>query len=146
MALLCALIPICQPMPDASRLQRSEIRPGVMRRASSRDALISDLCLLSSELLPWPGGHSAGAPPDPIPNSAVKPRRAQGTAVLTVGERVVARPSQQFFPDLRRGRGPCSGLSIGARWPLGWGRGSNPVQTDQPRSSPATRFPDDQFF
>ena len=30
--------------------------------------------------------ESAGAPPDPIPNSAVKPRRAHGTASQDVGE------------------------------------------------------------
>src|ERR671919_2901284 len=46
--------------------------------------------------LSWPGDHSARAPPDPIPNSAVKPRRAQGTALLRVGERVVARPTQRL--------------------------------------------------
>jgi hypothetical protein len=27
-----------------------------------------------------PGGHGEGAPPDPIPNSAVKPLSADGTA------------------------------------------------------------------
>src|SRR4051794_41828026 len=37
-----------------------------------------------------PGGHSAGAPPDPVPNSAVKPRRAHGTASQDAGERVAA--------------------------------------------------------
>jgi hypothetical protein len=46
-------------------------------------------------LLPRPGDHSVRAPPDPIPNSAVKPHRAQGTALLRVGERVVARSSQK---------------------------------------------------
>ena len=28
----------------------------------------------------WPGGHSEGATPDPIPNSAVKTLSADGTA------------------------------------------------------------------
>ena len=32
------------------------------------------------------GGHSARETPDPIPNSAVKPRRADGTASQDVGE------------------------------------------------------------
>jgi hypothetical protein len=96
----------CDPCPTLhdSRGRRSEVRKGPdpgRHDARRISRLFSDLCSLSSELLPWPGGHSAGAPPDPIPNSAVKPRRAQGTAVLTVGERVVARPSQQFFPEFR---------------------------------------------
>jgi hypothetical protein len=96
----------CDPCPTLhdSRGRRSEVRKGPdpgRHDARRISRLFSDLCSLSSELLPWPGGHSAGAPPDPIPNSAVKPRRAQGTAVLTVGERVVARPSQQFFPEIR---------------------------------------------
>ena len=33
-----------------------------------------------------PGGHGEGPPPDPIPNSAVKPLRADGTASQDVGE------------------------------------------------------------
>jgi hypothetical protein len=49
-----------------------------------------------------PGDHSAREPPDPIPNSAVKPCCAQGTALLRVGERVVARPSEAF--GSKRGR------------------------------------------
>ena len=36
------------------------------------------------------GGYSGGATPVPIPNTAVKPARAYGTAVLSVGEWVVA--------------------------------------------------------
>jgi hypothetical protein len=32
------------------------------------------------ELLSWFGGHSASKTPDPIPNSAVKCRCANGTA------------------------------------------------------------------
>ena len=34
----------------------------------------------------WFGGHSASDTPDPIPNSAVKRRRADGTASQDVGE------------------------------------------------------------
>ena len=45
--------------------------------------------------LGWFGGHSAWEPHDPIPNSTVKPRRAQGTAVLTVGEQVAAKPTKK---------------------------------------------------
>jgi hypothetical protein len=54
MALLCALIPICQPMPDASRLQktRGQKRPCPPARTLRQDArtvpgLISDLCPLN---------------------------------------------------------------------------------------------------
>ena len=62
----------------------------------------SVLCHLSSGRLARPGDHSAREPPDPIPNSAVKPCCAQGTALLRVGERVVARPSEAF--GSKRGR------------------------------------------
>ena len=34
-------------------------------------------------------------PHDPIPNSTVKPHSAQGTAVLTVGEQVAAKPNKE---------------------------------------------------
>ena len=46
-------------------------------------ALVPDPCNLSSDLLRLlrrPGGHGEGAPPDPIPNSTVKPLSADGTA------------------------------------------------------------------
>ncbi len=33
-----------------------------------------------------PGDHSVGVPPDPIPNSAVKPDRANGTTAQAVEE------------------------------------------------------------
>jgi hypothetical protein len=46
------------------------------------------------ELLLRPGGQSARDPPGSIPNPAVKPRSAQGTALLRVGERVAARSEQ----------------------------------------------------
>jgi hypothetical protein len=103
---LCSLLSSgparCKPCPDASRSKGQRRQDA--RRIQPVCPLSSVLCPLNFELLAWPGGHSAGAPPDPIPNSAVKPRRAQGTAVLTVGERVVARPSQQFRPEVREQR------------------------------------------
>ena len=34
----------------------------------------------------FPGGHTAGATPVPIPNTEVKPSRAHGTARVTVWE------------------------------------------------------------
>ena len=37
-------------------------------------------------LLRRPGGHGEGATPDPIPNSTVKPLRADGTASQDAGE------------------------------------------------------------
>ena len=43
-----------------------------------------------------PGGHSEGAPPDPIPNSAVKPLSAHGTASQDAGESVGARPPDRI--------------------------------------------------
>ena len=51
-----------------------------------------------SELLIRPGDHSVRAPPGSIPNPAVKPHSAQGTALLRVGERVVARSDEQLRP------------------------------------------------
>jgi hypothetical protein len=76
---------------------------GADLEASRRRRLPSVICVLPSaalrgraERLARPGDHSVRAPPDPIPNSAVKPRRAQGTALLRVGERVVARSSEAF--------------------------------------------------
>ena len=35
----------------------------------------------------FPGGHTAGVTPVPIPNTEVKPRRADDTARVTVWER-----------------------------------------------------------
>ena len=78
------------------------------RRGPRRRLLPSVLCHLPSAALraagrlPRPGDHSVRAPPDPIPNSAVKPHRAQGTALLRVGERVVARSSQPFQGSAQR--------------------------------------------
>ena len=93
--------------------------PGLSKKDGSR--------LRLPELLAWPGGHSAGGPPDPIPNSAVKPRRAQGTAVLTVGERVVARPSQQLLTPL-----PCAPRLASRRTP-----GTSPPCHQPPRGGAA---------
>jgi hypothetical protein len=80
--------------------RREVTRPGLQTRGRGHRApalqphLSSVLCPLISGPLPRPGGHSAEVPPDPIPNSAVKLRRAQGTAPKGVGERVAARSSQ----------------------------------------------------
>ena len=57
-----------------------------------------------NELLIRPGGHSARAPPGSIPNPAVKPRSAQGTALLRVGERVAARSDQELRKKAEAGR------------------------------------------
>jgi hypothetical protein len=46
-------------------------------------SLIPDTFLL---FLSFPGGHSGGEPPVPIPNTEVKPSSADGTAGLPVGE------------------------------------------------------------
>ena len=73
-----ALVALRSPCPNASRQMRRS-RPGLLAR---------------------PGDHSAESPPGSIPNPAVKLRRAQGTALLRVGERVVARSSEQSGIDL----------------------------------------------
>jgi hypothetical protein len=86
------------PESGAGKSPGQDSRPGVAATARRRSSLIcplsSVLCPLISGPLPRPGGHSAEVPPDPIPNSAVKLRRAQGTAPKGVGERVAARSSQ----------------------------------------------------
>lgn len=97
------------PRSAPGRTRHACPKPVASRTAPRRSALasgprpegeLSDLRSLSSAPLRGrgplarPGDHSARAPPDPIPNSAVKPRRAQGTAPKGVGERVVARSGQ----------------------------------------------------
>jgi hypothetical protein len=83
------------PMPQASRTPR--ISPTRRRAQVAAGPLTAALAPLSRL-----GDHSVRAPPDPIPNSAVKPHRAQGTALLRVEERVVARSSHQSpQPHLR---------------------------------------------
>ena len=52
-------------------------------------AILSFNTKFSSQHFPA-GNHSGGATPDPIPNSVVKTSSADGTAVKTVGEQVVA--------------------------------------------------------
>ena len=52
-------------------------------------AILSFILEFSSQHFPA-GNHSGGATPDPIPNSVVKTSSADGTAVKTVGEQVVA--------------------------------------------------------
>src|SRR5215469_9279763 len=47
----------------------------------------------------WPGGHSGGIPPDPIPNSAVKAPSAHGTACQHAGESVAARPAKNGYAN-----------------------------------------------
>jgi hypothetical protein len=46
-----------------------------------------------------PGGHAAGVTPVPIPNTVVKPRRADDTALVTVWER-------RSLPGLKSKDGP----------------------------------------
>jgi hypothetical protein len=58
------------------------------------------------QLLAFPGGHTAGATPVPIPNTEVKPRRADDTARVTVWER-------RSLPGLNLKRPAGS-----ARWPF----------------------------
>jgi hypothetical protein len=80
------------PAAAAEAEGRGEPRPSVLCRLSS------DRCARGTAargLVARPGDHSVREPPDPIPNSAVKPHRAQGTALLRVGERVVARSGDQ---------------------------------------------------
>jgi hypothetical protein len=47
------------------------------------------------------GGHSTSKTPDPFPNSAVKCRRANGTASQDAGEQVTAKPEKKlhYLPE-----------------------------------------------
>ena len=49
-------------------------------------AQASRLCGFTENRLKISGGHSAGATPDPIPNSAVKPGHADDTTWVTAWE------------------------------------------------------------
>ena len=46
-----------------------------------------------------PGGYAGGSPPDPIPNSVVKPSRANGTSSQGAGESVAARSTGRMQED-----------------------------------------------
>ncbi len=53
------------------------------RKASPRDP---DITCTHVAPAPLPGGYSVGVPPDPIPNSAVKPDCANGTIAQAMEE------------------------------------------------------------
>jgi hypothetical protein len=98
--------PHAPKLHDSRKLDDGSRGPRAPAPGSPRRHLPSVLCPLRPcgplGRLARPGDHSAREPPDPIPNSAVKPCCAQGTALLRVGERVVARPSEAF----KRPEGP----------------------------------------
>ena len=72
-----------------TRIQNSEIL-----RSLARDILLNSEFRFLISVFRWPGGHSGGIPPDPIPNSAVKAPSAHGTTCQHVGESVAARPAK----------------------------------------------------
>ena len=58
-----------------------------VRRITSSNILTTRQCRPTAlRAVGRPGGHSEGPAPDPIPNSAVKTLRANGTASQDVGE------------------------------------------------------------
>ena len=59
-----------------------------------KDASIGALVSKSIAFFPVSGGNAGGVTPDPIPNSEVKPSRADGTARETVWE---SRSLPEFF-------------------------------------------------
>jgi hypothetical protein len=63
--------------PGAGTRRPRLVSPNVSLRVSARRDAFGLL---------WFGGNSASETPDPIPNSAVKRRRADGTASQDVGE------------------------------------------------------------
>src|SRR4051794_22066850 len=108
------------------------------------------------------GGPGEGLKPDPIPNSAVKPFCAYGTASQDVGESVAARPAKRnqhtrksslhVFTTGRSGRAAAADDSF-AGWSSPVARqahnlkvaGSNPAPAttdgdEPPLASPAGRF------
>ena len=62
------------------------------------------------------GDDSDGGPPDPIPNSVVKPDHADGTARVTLWESRYRRPS---FMKPPRGL-PRGGFLWGTSWGIYW--------------------------
>jgi hypothetical protein len=90
--------PHAPKLHDSRKLDDGSRGPRAPAPGSPRRHLPSVLCPLRPcgplGRLARPGDHSAREPPDPIPNSAVKPCCAQGTALRRVGERVVARPGE----------------------------------------------------
>src|SRR6267143_480134 len=62
------------------------------------------------------GGYIGGVPPVPIPNTAVKPSRADGTARFPCGR--VGR-CRNFFPDAPPRECPRRGASLFVRLPVG---------------------------
>jgi hypothetical protein len=110
-------------------------------KAHLRRLLTSDFCPLRPfgplGRLARPGDHSAREPPDPIPNSAVKPCCAQGTALRRVGERVVARPGEAS----KRPEGPQRSevrWSEGRATEIGAQRAK--IEGPRPRAPAARRF------
>jgi hypothetical protein len=85
--------------------------PRGWRRARPRQGAAAEaiLCHLLLRPLARPGGHSAEVPPDPIPNSAVKLRRAQGTAPGRGGR----AGRRQVEPGVRRQMAEAQGSDIG---------------------------------
>ena len=91
-------------------------------------------------VLRWPGGHSGGIPPDPIPNSAVKAPSAHGTACQHAGESVAARPAKNgsSIPPSHRNQSPAReiarGFFVSSPWPA-------PVLELDPGDDQATELP-----
>src|SRR5712692_2417392 len=67
-------------LADASPIQLQSSR--LVSEVSNLQPPASNL-----QLLEFPGGHTAGVTPVPIPNTVVKPRRADDTALVTAWER-----------------------------------------------------------
>jgi hypothetical protein len=102
--------------------------PRGWRRARPRQGAAAEaiLCHLLLRPLARPGGHSAEVPPDPIPNSAVKLRRAQGTAPGRGGR----AGRRQVEPGVRRQMAEAQGSDIG-----------RPMTRDRPPSPGVDRTP-----
>ena len=78
--------------PSADALREGGARAGMpcilahCVRNESQHASEKKTSSLFVSLLRWPGDNCEAAAPDPIPNSAVKRLRANGTASLVAGE------------------------------------------------------------
>ena len=87
-------------------------RPGLVARADDASAIRdSELRRVSHRIFRFPAAITGGATPDPIPNSEVKPSRADGTAGETVWE---SRTPPELFldPELSRARVGASPVDL----------------------------------
>src|SRR6267143_1695804 len=94
-------------------LRSKSTRPGSSAASAARHDTFA--CAYAKGFT-FSGGYIGGVPPVPIPNTAVKPSRADGTARFPCGR--VGR-CRNFFPDAPPRECPRRGASLFVRLPVG---------------------------